>query len=110
VGRLSSSAPFFPHENRPPRHEEPRFLEDDPSSTKNGSWESREGCYIIVVNVNRLLAKKESSEEGRMRGPFGPQDPDPDEFRPLLWGFKGVRCPDEGVVEINFLNWSSTWS
>ena len=52
-------------------------MEDDPSSTKNGSWESREGCYIIVVNVNRLLAKKESSEEGRMRGPFGPQDPDP---------------------------------
>ena len=33
-GPLSSSAPFFPHENRPPRHEEPRFLEGDPSSTK----------------------------------------------------------------------------
>ena len=64
---------FFPHENRPPRHEEPRFLEDDPSSTKNGSWESREGCYIIVVNVNRLLAKKRAPRRGGCEARLGPR-------------------------------------
>ena len=40
-------------------------------NTKNGSWESREGCDIIVMNVNRLLAKKRAPRRGGCEAHLG---------------------------------------
>ena len=58
-GPLSSSAPFFPHENRPRRHEEPRFSEGDPSSTKFesgvGPRNTNDGLSSKVLPVPIIL-------------------------------------------------------
>jgi hypothetical protein len=44
------------------------------------------------MNVSRLLAKKELRGGGGCGAHYGLQNPDPDEFRPLLWGIDSKEC------------------